>query len=68
MPARESAGLKEFNPLSMPYIQLMLTIDKRQSLVIRMEYKRFGPEVLILMLQSPNDGTELHIIGGVIKS
>ena len=68
MLARESEKLKEFNPLSMPSIQLMLSIDKRQSLVIQMEYKRLGLEVMIAMLQYPNNGIELLIISGVIES
>ena len=34
MLARESEGLKELNQLSMPSVQLVLTIDERQSLVI----------------------------------
>jgi len=68
MLVRESEGLEEFHPLSVPCIQLVFTIDERQSLVIRVEYKRLGPEVTILMLQSPNNGIELIIIRGVVES
>jgi len=68
MLVRESEGLQEFNPLSMPCIQLVLAIDERQSLVILMEYKKLGLEVMILMLQSPNNGIELLIISGVVES
>ena len=52
----------------MRYIQLVLAINERQRLVIRMEYKRLGLEVMILMLQSPNNGIELLIISGVVES
>jgi len=52
----------------MPCIQLVLAINVRQSLVIRIEYKRLGLEVMIPMLQSPNNGTELLIISGVVES
>jgi len=68
MVAGESKRLKEFNPLSMPCIELVLTIDERQSLVIRMEYKRLGLKVMIPMLQSPNNDIELLIISGVVES
>ena len=46
----------------------MLAIDERQSLVILMEYKKLGLEVMILMLQSPNNGIELLIINGIVES
>jgi len=68
MLARESEGLKEFNPLNMPCIQLALAIDKRQSLVIRMEYKRLGFKVMISMFQSLYNGVEHLIISGVVES
>ena len=51
----------------MPFIQLVLAIDVRQSLVIRMECKRLGPEVMIPMLQTPNNGIELLIMSRVTE-
>ena len=38
------------------------------NFVIRMEYKRFGFEVMISMLQTPNNGIELLVIGRVVES
>ena len=64
--ARESKRLKEVNPFSIPCIQLVF-IDVGQNLVIQMEYKRLRLEVIILMLQSHNNGIELLIIGGAVK-
>jgi len=68
MVGRESERLKEFNPFSIPCIQFALAIYVRQRLVIQMEYKRLGVDVMILMLQSFNNVIELLIIGGVVKS
>jgi len=45
----------------------MLTIDIRQSLVIRIEHKGLGLDVMTLMFQSPNNGMEFLVIGGVVE-
>jgi len=66
--ARESERLKEFNPFSMPCVQLVLAIDVRQSLMIQIKYKGLEFEVVILILQSPNNGIDLLIISGIVKS
>jgi len=50
MLARESQRLEKLDPLSMSCIQLVLALDVGQSLVIQMEYKRLGLEVMIPML------------------
>jgi len=68
MLARESERLKKFKPFNMPCTQLVLTIDVRQSLVIRIDYKRLQLDVMIPMLQSPNNDIELFIIGRVVES
>jgi len=52
----------------MPSIQIVLATDIRQSPMIQMEYKRLGFEVMILRIQSPNNGVELFIINGVVES
>jgi len=52
----------------MPCIQLVLAIDVRHSFVIQMEYKRFGLEVMISMLQSLNNEIKLLVVGGVVES
>jgi len=33
-----------------------------------MKYKRLGLEIMIPMLQNPNNGIELLVIDGVVKS
>jgi len=48
--ARESEKLDELDLLSMPHIQLVLATDAEQSLMIQVEYKRLGLEVMIPML------------------
>jgi len=52
----------------MPCVQLVLAIDERQSLVIQMEYKRLGLEVMISMFQRPHNSIELLILSGVVES
>jgi len=67
MLARKSEGLKEFNPLRMPCIQLVLAINERQSLVIQMEYKRLRLEIMTPTLQSPYNGIEILITSEVVE-
>jgi len=45
----------------------MLTIDVGQCLVIRMEHKRLGLEVIIPMFQSLNNGIEFLVIDGLVE-
>jgi len=66
MLVRDNEKLKELIPFSMPCIQLVLPISVGQNLVIQMEYKRLGFEVMIPMLQSPTNGIEILVISGVV--
>jgi len=50
MLARDSERLEELNPLNMPCVILVLAINIGQRLVLRMEYKRLGLELMIPML------------------
>jgi len=58
----EHESLHKFNPFSMPGIELELTIEELESLVIRMHDKCLGLYVMTPMVQYRDDGIEFFII------
>jgi len=55
-------GLHELHPLSMSWIEFMLTLDELQSLVICMEDELSSQQMMSPMFQCPHNGVELLVI------
>ena len=68
MLVRKGKTLKELNPLGMSCVQLVLTIDIGQCLVMQIEHNRLSLEVMNPILQSSSNGIEFLVISGVVES
>ena len=58
--------LKILYPLSMSWVEFVLTLDIFQCFMIGMEEEFTSYEIVTPILQGTNDGIELFVVGGVL--